>query len=153
MNLITKLTFLIFVVALTACSPDSGAAEQLKALQTEMDQLKTQLTEAEAAAVDGQFIHTVFFWMKEDLDDAARKEFEAGLQRLKTIKTVKRGYSGKAAGTPRDVVDNSYDYALILHFSNAADQDAYQIDPIHTSFVEASSGTWEKVQVYDSLIE
>ena len=61
---------------------------------------------------------------------------------------------GTAAGSEnRDVVDHSYDHALIVHFKDQAAHDAYQIDSIHTAFVEAHKDKWSKVVVYDSLVE
>jgi hypothetical protein len=105
------------------------------------------------AAPSATFVHTVFFWMQDSLSEENRQVFLEGLERLKTIETVQHGMVGTPAGTPRDVVDNSYDYALILHFADVAGQDAYQVDPIHQDFVAASQGFWERVQVYDTVLE
>lgn len=99
------------------------------------------------------FIHTVFFWMKDELSSEDLSTYEEGLNALTTISYVKASWIGKPAGTDREVVDNSYDYALILHFSSKEDQDAYQVAPVHKTFVEKSAHTWEKVQVYDTWVE
>jgi hypothetical protein len=48
-------------------------------------------------------------------------------------------------------VDNSYQVSELLLFASAADQDAYQVDPIHLKFVEQCSHLWRKVVVYDSI--
>ena len=97
------------------------------------------------------FIHTVFFWLKEDATEMEHLAFIKALEVMKTIKTIQHATIGKPANTPRDVVDNSYDYAWIAHFKNAEDQDAYQVDPIHLAFVKSQSHIWTKVQVYDTL--
>lgn len=98
------------------------------------------------------FIHTVFFWLKEGVTEAERKAFEQGMNDLGQAPTISQYYYGKPAGTPREVVDNSYDYAWILHFASAADQDAYQVDPIHQVFIDKYNHLWERVQVYDTVL-
>ncbi len=99
------------------------------------------------------FIHTVFFWMKRDNSESDIATFEEGLSSLTTIEEVRDSWIGKPAGTPREVVDNSYDYALILHFDSKEKQDAYQVAPVHKAFIEKSAHTWERVQVYDTWVE
>lgn len=99
------------------------------------------------------FVHVVYFWLKEDLSDEDRKQFEEeGLGTLATCPTIQKVFYGPPAMTPRDVVDNSYSYAWICHFKNKEDQDAYQVEPIHLKFIEDYSSMWTKVQVYDNLV-
>ena len=98
------------------------------------------------------FIHTVFFWMKDDISLKERSFFEEGLEKLSEIESIQKVYWGPPAMTPRDVVDNSYDYAFIVHFKDAHAHDAYQVDQIHLDFIEASKHLWEDVQVYDNLV-
>lgn len=97
------------------------------------------------------FVHTVYFWLKEGTTEADKTAFEGGLATLGTISTVQTIFFGPPAHTPRDVVDNSYGYGLTLLFANRADQDAYQVDPIHDAFIAAHKHIWERVQVYDYL--
>lgn len=95
--------------------------------------------------------HIVYFWAKPDLSAADRLKFEAGMNTLLKIKTVKMGYVGKPAPTTqRDVVDNSYAYSLFLFFDDVKGHDAYQIDPIHLAFIEGNKQFWTKVVIYDS---
>jgi len=124
--------------------------------------LKTELAAAQAeiaqltAAAEAQpgLIHSVFFWLKEDLSEADQAAFRTGVESLRAVSTVKNMYIGPAAATEeRGVVDNSYSTALIVHFADVAAQDAYQIDPIHLKFVEDHKDKWTKVVVYDSLVE
>lgn len=99
------------------------------------------------------FIHSVYFWLKDDLSDEQRSTYHAGLKALTTISTVQFKYIGKPAGTPREVVDNSYTNVLILGFEDKAAQDAYQVDPIHDAFRDDCGTFWERVQIYDSIGE
>jgi len=126
-------------------------------MQTELDQLKEKLatTEKALAAANEQtaFIHTVYFWMKEGVTAEQKADFVAnGLKKLAKAPTIHKVYFGPPAGTDRSVVDNSYDYAWICHFKNTADQDAYQVEPIHLKFVEDYQHLWERVQVYDNVL-
>ena len=69
------------------------------------------------------------------------------LERIDTIQTY---HLGKPAGTPRDVVDNSYSVSLVLSFDSKADQDAYQAHQEHKDYIKKYQHLWERVQVYDS---
>lgn len=96
--------------------------------------------------------HSVYFWLKRPDSDEDRDALIAGLKTLKAIETVRGLHIGVPASTEqREVVDNSYQVSELLLFDNAADQDAYQVDPIHEQFVADCSHLWRKVVVYDSL--
>ena len=97
------------------------------------------------------YIHMVYFWLIDDVTEADRKAFYAGVAELTKCKTIQDAFIGPPAMTPRDVVDNTYDYALLLHFANKADHDAYQDDPDHHQFIDSYKHLWAKVQVYDHL--
>ncbi|MGC9342245.1 MAG: Dabb family protein [Bacteroidales bacterium] len=99
------------------------------------------------------FVHTVFFWLNDSVTMEDRAYFEEGLVELGKVPSIAEYYYGKPAGTDRGVVDNSYDYAWIVHFANAADQDEYQEDPIHLEFIEKYNHLWEEVKVYDTILE
>lgn len=99
------------------------------------------------------FIHTVYFWLKKDNPELLKEFKEKALPKLATVPSIKNVYWGAPAGTPRDVVDNSYDISWIVTFDNAAEQDKYQVDPIHLEFVEKYKSLFERVQVYDSVVE
>lgn len=94
--------------------------------------------------------HTVFFWLRSDLGAEERASFESGLRSLLAIPGTTRAVIGKPAATPkREVIDDSYDWALELDFPTLADQDAYQVHPTHVAFVETHKPKWERVRVYD----
>ncbi len=99
------------------------------------------------------FVHTVFFWLKPGLTPEDKAAFEKGLENLGKASTIKSYEYGVPAGTSRDVVDNSYDYAWIVRFDNAEDQELYQTDPIHLEFIDKFSHLWSRVLVYDTLIK
>ncbi|WP_041521570.1 Dabb family protein [Gilvimarinus agarilyticus] len=97
-------------------------------------------------------VHKVYFWLKNPDSAEDREQLIAGLKSLGAINEVKGIHIGVPASTEqRDVVDNSYQVSELLLFNSAADQDAYQIDPIHEKFVEQCSHLWSKVVVYDSI--
>ncbi len=98
-----------------------------------------------------QFIHIVYFWLNQDLTQESLRSFEKGLKSLGTISTVKSFSWGTPADTPRDVVDNSYDYAIIVLLEDVVGHDAYQEDPIHLRFIQDHNDKWTRVQVYDTL--
>jgi len=102
--------------------------------------------------ITGALIHHVFFWLKEPNNEAHKKQLVAALEELLKVKTIKMSHIGFPAGTEnRDVVDHSYSVSYMVLFDNQADQDAYQVDPIHLNFVEKNQHLWNKVVVYDSV--
>ena len=69
--------------------------------------------------------HTVYFWLKDGLTQEELSSFETGVQQLENAFTVRRIFVGKPAATPsRGVVDNSFDYSLVLWFDDVAGHDA-----------------------------
>lgn len=99
----------------------------------------------------GTFIHHVYFWLSNENSAADFEALVAGLQKLSSVKTIKAFHIGKPADTNRDVIDRSYSVSWMLLFANKADQDSYQVDPIHLKFVEECKHLWKKVTVFDSV--
>lgn len=101
-----------------------------------------------------ELVHHVFFWLKNPGSEKDRKSLMEGLQTLKSIKEVKKLIIGLPASTEkRDVVDNSYDVSELMYFDNLEKQAAYQVHPVHKAFVEKYSHLWDKVVVYDMIIQ
>ncbi len=96
-------------------------------------------------------IHSVYFWLKEDLSESDKRLFVSELNKLSVINGVLAIFIGVPADTNRPVVEKSYTFALILHFDDNAAQEAYQVDPIHKSFVEKNRHFWNKIIVFDSV--
>ncbi|MEM1216752.1 MAG: Dabb family protein, partial [Bacteroidota bacterium] len=150
---IRLLVTLTVLLCFTAC--ENETAQALADVQAELAVVQEQLAAAKATnAKQAGMIHSVFFWLREDLTEAESVEVIAAVNGLREITHIKDAYLGPPAPTEeRGVVDNSYNYALILHFDDVEAQNAYQIDPIHVKFVEENKDKWTKVVVYDHLVK
>ena len=96
-------------------------------------------------------VHHVFFWLKNPED--ASKVME-GLKSLSRIPQVKQLLIGRPASTEmREVVDNSYHVSELMYFNSLEAQKEYQDHPIHQKFIADFGQLWEKVMVYDTLME
>ena len=95
------------------------------------------------------FVHSVYFWLKDDRTEEQRAAFREGIDSLKNAPTVRSHFIGTPADTDRPIIDRSYSYALVLVFDDKAGHDAYQVDPVHTAFVDSFDGSWDKVVIYD----
>jgi Stress responsive A/B Barrel Domain len=97
------------------------------------------------------FIHHVFFWLAEPGNIQHQQQLTDGLKKLSKVSTIRRYHIGRPADTSRDVIDSSYSVSWCLFFSNAADQESYQVDPIHLRFIDECRHLWKKVTVFDSV--
>lgn len=95
------------------------------------------------------FVHTAYFWFKDEATEQQVADFKSGAERLKEIETVKFFHAGPPAPTTREVIENTYDYAVVFHFENLEAQEFYQKDPLHLQMIEDHSGIWERVMVTD----
>ena len=100
--------------------------------------------------LQNSFIHHVFFWLKENNSDN-REQLIKGLKKLSSVQTIKQFHIGVPASTNREVIENTYSVSWMILFDSAADQDSYQVDPIHLNFVKECSHLWEKVTVFDTI--
>lgn len=101
--------------------------------------------------ISGRFIHMVFFWLKDPDKSSSVKGFmQKTASFLEKVEVVKSYHLGTPAGTPREVVDNSYTVCLVVTFDSKEDQDIYQKHQAHVDYVEEAKSLWTKVQVYDS---
>ncbi|NBS19104.1 MAG: Dabb family protein [Flavobacteriia bacterium] len=105
-----------------------------------------------AEQIKGDFVHMVFFWLKNPEDQKNLQAFEAALQKfIQTNSQKVKFHIGCPAPTDRPVVDRSYSYCLVVTFPDLETHDAYQSDPTHVLFIEEAKPLWEKVQIYDSI--
>jgi Stress responsive A/B Barrel Domain len=104
-----------------------------------------------AEGIKNIFIHHVYFWLAEPANKDHKKLLLEGLKKLSSVSTIQRFHIGEPANTSRDVIDSSYSVSWILIFKDAADQDSYQVDPIHLRFVDECKHLWSRVVVYDSV--
>jgi hypothetical protein len=97
------------------------------------------------------FVHSVYFWLRDDLSPAGKTTFIEGIRSLGTIDSVEQAFIGVPAGTNREIIDQTYSYALVVSFANAAAHDDYQVHPIHDAFRENCGGSWKKIVIYDAV--
>lgn len=97
------------------------------------------------------FVHHVFFWLRQPVTAEGRARFEKGLKSLATIETIVDFHIGLPAGTSRDVIDSSYTYSMLTLNKSKEDQDIYQTHPTHLKFIADCQDLWEKVVVYDTI--
>ncbi len=102
-------------------------------------------------AFPGRFVHMVFFWMKDPEDEKTIQDFMKGTEDFfKQVEEIKTYHIGTPAGTPREVVDSSYQVSLVVTFDSKEDQDVYQDHQAHLDYIEDYKHLWKRVQVYDS---
>ena len=96
------------------------------------------------------FSHIVIFWT-DPANAEAVDIILAGVEKyIRPIPLVKMLHCGRMATSERkDVVDQSYSVGVNLVFESKADQDAYQVHPLHLDFVANCSASWTRVVVYD----
>lgn len=140
-----NLLIALALVSITAISCNMEAP----AKQVKVEKMKNT---SSSKATPG-FTHAVYFWLKDDNPSLLEDFKKKGLPKLATVPSIQSVTWGPPAGTPRDVVDNSYDLAWIVNFANAADQDKYQVDPLHLEFVKLYEPLFEKVVVYDNIVQ
>ena len=99
----------------------------------------------------GNFVHVVYFWLKEPANEKVRATFEASLTSfINNSSFASTKYLGTPADTDRGVIDNSYTYCLMVTFDSKEQHDQYQVEEGHLQFIEECSELWTKVVVYDS---
>lgn len=104
-----------------------------------------------AQNVNGKFVHTVFFWLKNPDSKEDQIKFETSLKKfLKSSAYIKSMHVGIPASTNRPIIDTSYSYCLNLTFNSKEDHDKYQEEEVHKVFIKESESLWKKVLIYDS---
>jgi hypothetical protein len=100
---------------------------------------------------NNMFVHHVFFWLKNPESAEDKSQLVDGLRKLSAVETIESCHIGQPADTNREVIDRSYAVSWLLLFRNKADQDVYQVHPLHLKFIEECAHLWQKVVVYDSV--
>ena len=143
-----KLSNLLFITLLSVFIISSCKQKP----EVKQEQAATTTAEVQSPQAEPGFVHAVYFWLKKDNPELVKEFIEVGLPELAKVPSIQSVSWGPPAGTPREVVDNSYDLAWIVNFANAEDQDKYQVDPLHVEFVEKYKSIFDRVQVYDNIV-
>lgn len=121
--------------------------------------LGTSLTAASCSSSSSKtdekntIVHSVYFWLNKDLSNQEVEDFKGFFDALKKIPNIKSLEVAIPANTnPRDVVDNSFSYHLIVKFDTMDAINVYETHPIHLDAIEKFKHNWVKVEVKDSII-
>lgn len=98
--------------------------------------------------------HDVYFSLKQP-SAAGRAELVAACRKYLA------GHEGvlffsvgvRAEELARPVNDRDFDVALHITFASRAAHDAYQEHPRHKQFIAEQEKSWQRVRVFDSLVE
>lgn len=96
------------------------------------------------------FSHVVIFWTDPDQPNATQELLDGAETYLRPIPGALHFHIGKMATSERPVVDQSYQVALNIVFSDKKAQDDYQVHPMHVEFIEkVFKRVCKKVVIYD----
>jgi len=96
------------------------------------------------------FSHVVIFWTDPAKPGAADALVAGALEYLKDLPGLVHFHVGKMVGSPRPVVDQSYQVALNTVFTSKQAHDDYQVHPLHLEFVaKVFKPNCVKVVIYD----
>ena len=96
------------------------------------------------------FSHVVIFWTDSTNPKATDELIVGAAKYLKPIPGIIHFHVGKMVPSHRPVVDQSYQVALNVVFTDKRAQDDYQVHPLHVEFVEkVFKSVCKKVAVYD----
>ena len=98
--------------------------------------------------------HNVYFTLKDNSAAERKRLMEACKKYLAGQPGVLFFACGpRAEGCTRDVNDQDFDVGLHLVFRHVDDHDRYQADATHGTFIAECKANWEKVRVFDSVVE
>jgi hypothetical protein len=101
-------------------------------------------------AKSGSVDHVVMFWQKKPGNLEDRKKITDAIERLRVIEGITLLDHGTALASNRPVVDDSFDVALLVRFTDKEALHAYEVDPRHMKEVnEVLLPLTKKVLVYD----
>jgi len=109
--------------------------------------------QSDEAIESSTIVHVVNFWLKKDLSEKEKKNFVGFFEDLRKIDVIKTlNYGVPAQTNLRPVVDNSFDYTIIVTFKDLNDITIYETHPIHLKAIEKYQHLWTKVMVKDTSI-
>ncbi len=89
-----------------------------------------------AAGGSSQVTHVIVVWLKNPGNEAARRRVIAESGKLREIPGVKSVRAGSVIPSSRQVVDSSFDVAIVMNFRSKADLDRYTTHPRHRALVQ-----------------
>ena len=96
------------------------------------------------------FSHIVVFWTDPNTASAVNELIAAAEKLLRSIPGIRQFHAGKMVLSHRPVVEQTYQVALNIVFTDKKAQDDYQVHPQHVEFVEKyARRLTKKVLVYD----
>lgn len=101
---------------------------------------------------DPNFTHVVYFWLNNPDKAEERQQFEVALKKLfKNSLYTRTNFIGAPPKASREVVDDSFTYAMIVTFESAAAQQAYQKEEAHLEFIDEAGHLLKHYVVYDAI--
>lgn len=112
---------------------------------------QTPALSEEAAAENGKRVHhVVIVWLKDAGSTVAREQYIAQSRRLSQLPMVLDYRVGTTLPKSREIVDSSYDVAVVATFANQQGISDYLDHPVHKKIVdEALKPLVAKAIVYD----
>ena len=98
----------------------------------------------------GEVTHVIVVWLKRPGDEAARKRVIEESKKLAEIPGVRSVSAGSVIPSPRQVVDSSFDVAVVMTFWSKEDLERYTAHPKHQALVQnVIRPLVERYRIYD----
>lgn len=92
--------------------------------------------------------HIVLCSFRDELTTEARDEIIGEFDSLRESVSVVRALEHGPNVSP-EALGDGFTYCFVLDFANAADRDAYLVDPVHAAFAARFGATLSKILVVD----
>jgi hypothetical protein len=111
-------------------------------------------TVPDGAPRPGQVEHIVLVWLNEPGNAAIKERLVATTRSFPAqIDGIVALSIGDALPSDRDVVDDTFDLALVIRFVNKAALDAYEVHPAHQQAVkDVLAPNVRRIVVHDSML-
>lgn len=108
----------------------------------------------QSAPKAGNVEHVVLVWLNEPGNAAIKDRMVAAARTFpREIPGILSMSIGDAVPSDREVVDDSFDLALVMRFTDKAALDAYEKHPVHVKAVkEVLAPNASKLKVYDVTV-
>ena len=101
-------------------------------------------------AAHGSVDHVVLMWQKRPGNASDRAALLAACTDLRVIPGIKFLDTGTALASERPVVDDSFDFGLIVRFDSAESLHSYEKNPLHLKKIDQIlKPLTRRIQVYD----